>query len=525
MVNNFCYKSLLRIPKTILVIGLWFLTSSFSYALPLKTEQGNNIENWVHFPNGVYVGGFQILPPGLAQEDGSGPPPRITDYVPVSDPDEANKKKIIEEDKKTDPTIEVVEEPTVSYDCHGLTFKDKKLWIDNSEVDKILKDQGWTLVNVGQHQVGDIVIYRKNGKVTHSGIVKEVQNGTVTRVRSKWGMSGEYIHDPKVDEYGNFEVFTGGKPIPDPPIDDEDVNVFNGLVPPPLKPELTDPLVNSQAPTRFNDMPIPKLISVGNCLYSIQVPFQGLQIRPGDTFTIYVNASDAKVMDQASGNEYGKWVLDSITSDKVTFKAESKALVTTGFTAFRINSLPPVTSPASSTAFGINSTGTGEIIYIEDVAGSMGRLPESCEKSNLVELISLTADLKESQTILEWETGTEIETAGFRLWRGAINEKGELTDLTAFGEKLTEIKIGDTSKVKACDLDLKCLKDKLGNIDILEQGREIKPKGSEREGARYSYIDTNANHEGWIYYYLLEDLDANGNKTFHWDHLTSIQVK
>jgi len=138
----------------------------------------------------------------------------------------------------------------------------------------------------------------------------------------------------------------------------------------------------------------------------------------------------------------------------------------------------------------------------------------------LVELDSFSLAPIQNNVLLEWRTGAELNNAGFRLWRGAIDENSELTDLIVFGEKLTKIKIGgDTSKVEACGLDLECIKDKLGNVDILEQGEEIKPRGSEREGAHYSYLDTSANHEGWTYYYLLEDLDTDGNRTFHWDFL------
>ncbi len=141
----------------------------------------------------------------------------------------------------------------------------------------------------------------------------------------------------------------------------------------------------------------------------------------------------------------------------------------------------------------------------------------------LVELDSFSLAPIQNNVLLEWRTGAELNNAGFRLWRGAIDENSELTDLIVFGEKLTKIKIGgDTSKVKACGLDLECIKDKLRNVDILEQGKEIKPKGSEREGAHYSYLDTSANHEGWTYYYLLEDLDTNGNRTFHWDFLKKV---
>lgn len=62
------------------------------------------------------------------------------------------------------------------------------------------------------------------------------------------------------------------------------------------------------------------------------------------------------------------------------------------------------------------------------------------------------------------------------------------------------------------------------NAIEIDSSKMITARGSEREPTCYSYVDTNANDEGWTYYYLLEDLDIDGNRTFHWDYLTSIPV-
>lgn len=140
-------------------------------------------------------------------------------------------------------------------------------------------------------------------------------------------------------------------------------------------------------------------------------------------------------------------------------------------------------------------------------------------KELLIYLSLFKASFEKNSVHLEWITETEKESAGFRIWRGVINEKGELINLTVFGKELASIEIGDTSEIKACDLDLECIKNKLGNVNVLKQGMEIQSEGSEREGAHYSYFDTSANHKEWTYYYLLEDLDTNGNRAFHWDFL------
>ncbi len=43
---------------------------------------------------------------------------------------------------------------------------------------------------------GDVVVYKKDGKVTHTGLVTEVDRyGNPTRIQSKFGVLGRYVHD------------------------------------------------------------------------------------------------------------------------------------------------------------------------------------------------------------------------------------------------------------------------------------------------------------------------------------------
>ncbi len=76
--------------------------------------------------------------------------------------------------------------------------------------------------------------------------------------------------------------------------------------------------------------------------------------------------------------------------------------------------------------------------------------------------------------ILTWQTGTEVDNAGFNLHR-AISANGRYT------------KIND---------------------------HLIPAAGSSVSGAIYTYIDTNVT-AGEIYYYQLEDIDIHGVSTFH----------
>ncbi len=76
---------------------------------------------------------------------------------------------------------------SLNCDCHGVTFGDGEYWINNDQVDKILKGDGYT--KEAKPQVGDVVIYRENGQVVHSVTVKTVdpKAGTVT-VEGKGGI-------------------------------------------------------------------------------------------------------------------------------------------------------------------------------------------------------------------------------------------------------------------------------------------------------------------------------------------------
>jgi hypothetical protein len=92
----------------------------------------------------------------------------------------------------------------------------------------------------------------------------------------------------------------------------------------------------------------------------------------------------------------------------------------------------------------------------------------------VVDLASFTATEFEDHVLLEWVTASEIDTAGFHLWRSE-KEDGEYIRIT----------------------------------DSL-----IPAKGSPTLGAEYEYEDLDV-EPGRTYYYKLEDIDTNGVSTFH----------
>lgn len=92
----------------------------------------------------------------------------------------------------------------------------------------------------------------------------------------------------------------------------------------------------------------------------------------------------------------------------------------------------------------------------------------------LIELSSFTAFPANQEVILQWSTESEIENAGFNLYR-------------------SESEYGVYHKIN----------------DVL-----ITSQGSPTQGELYDFTDTDVQNRK-IYYYKLEDIDLTGNSTFH----------
>jgi len=91
-----------------------------------------------------------------------------------------------------------------------------------------------------------------------------------------------------------------------------------------------------------------------------------------------------------------------------------------------------------------------------------------------IDLLSFTAQAGTDHATLAWETGTEVDNAGFNLWR-------------------SEAAGGPYAKIN----------------DAL-----IPAEGDAVSGASYTYVDADV-IEGVTYYYRLEDVDIHGASTFH----------
>ena len=92
----------------------------------------------------------------------------------------------------------------------------------------------------------------------------------------------------------------------------------------------------------------------------------------------------------------------------------------------------------------------------------------------VIELSSFTATPFRLTVIVEWSTESEIDNAGFNLYRSASE-------------------VGEYIKINAS---------------------LIPAQSSPTQGASYEYIDKGVKNRR-TYYYKLEDIDLNGTSTFH----------
>jgi hypothetical protein len=97
-----------------------------------------------------------------------------------------------------------------------------------------------------------------------------------------------------------------------------------------------------------------------------------------------------------------------------------------------------------------------------------------CDISTLITLSSFTAKASNGRVKLEWVTESEIDNAGFNIYRSESENAGY--------EKI--------------------------NTEL------IAAKGSETKGAKYVFTDNIAKNRK-TYFYKLEDIDLNGTKTMH----------
>ena len=83
-----------------------------------------------------------------------------------------------------------ISRPEYNTDCHGYTFTHGTYWINDDQVDALLKGDNYEKVN--NPEKGDVVVYRKDGVVVHSMTVVDVikdKDGAVISVKVE-GLGG-----------------------------------------------------------------------------------------------------------------------------------------------------------------------------------------------------------------------------------------------------------------------------------------------------------------------------------------------
>jgi len=146
---------------------------------------------------------------------------------------------------------------------------------------------------------------------------------------------------------------------------------------------------------------------------------------------------------------------------------------------------------------GYNLTGKMDDVRIynrplsESEINSLYTSEDECSSPMLVvTLANFTATPFQNDIRIHWKTASEVNNAGFHIWR-------------ATGEGWKE---GDYSQA----------------IRVTDQ--LIPSKGTKVGGYPYSYVDSNV-ESGITYYYGLEDIDFNGQSTVHWDFIDEITAK
>lgn len=114
--------------------------------------------------------------------------------------------------------------PTDVSNCHGWVFTGGKYLLSPDDVELILRENGYQ--DVQEPQPGDLVVYRQDGLITHTAVVRYVTEGQPVIVEGKWGAMGVFLHSADHSNYGPEYTFhrsarqghlligVGGSPVP-----------------------------------------------------------------------------------------------------------------------------------------------------------------------------------------------------------------------------------------------------------------------------------------------------------------------
>ena len=129
----------------------------------------------------------------------------------------------------------------------------------------------------------------------------------------------------------------------------------------------------------------------------------------------------------------------------------------------------------------------------------------------LVELSFFDVLVGEQGNYISWESSVENDNAGFRIWRAVDNGNGKYTDISVLRKLHSKFSNDELSDNKLVAV----------SVEDSSSDEFIAVKDYE---SLYTYVDTSVLVENVTYYYLLEDVDMYGVRTFHCDHLSAITI-
>ena len=96
--------------------------------------------------------------------------------------------------------------PTNKSNCHGWVFADGRFIVQGVDVNLILEDNGYELVD--EPRENDVIVYRNAvGYALHTGLVRFVGENGLVLIESKWGGQGRYLHYPETQAYSQIYDF------------------------------------------------------------------------------------------------------------------------------------------------------------------------------------------------------------------------------------------------------------------------------------------------------------------------------
>lgn len=78
--------------------------------------------------------------------------------------------------------------PQCDADCHGVTFAEGKFWIDNNQVSRIIRHDGYVEVDAGSAKIGDKVVYADGvDKINNNFLLNTDHSTTIFSIDEETG--------------------------------------------------------------------------------------------------------------------------------------------------------------------------------------------------------------------------------------------------------------------------------------------------------------------------------------------------